>query len=326
MHRIYFATNRNYLKKTNPWFGTDLSSKGDLRFGHADVNTNKDYSINSVSIYPDLEQEGSFNAFCKLQESMKNQSRDTVILIHGYNVSFSNALSDSARFIDCCKSASDNSYEPNVIAYSWPSDGKLLKYVNDRRDAALSAIGLARAILKYYSFLLQQRQSSSPMCNRKVHLICHSMGNYVLRNALQEVLKLNEHRIVKLFNEILLIAADEDNDTFDFDHKLLPLSGMSSRISTYFNKNDLALEASHDVKGNMTRLGKTGPLHTITIPPSIKPIDVTSVVHDLVGHDYHIKPFGARVQLDIVNTLMGIPSEEITGRRYIPQAGKYSLV
>lgn len=326
MPRVYFATNRNYLKKTSPWFGNDLSSRGDLRFGHADINTDSKYSIKSVSIYPDSEEEGSFNVFGKLQESMKGQQRDTIILVHGYNVTFSEALSDSAKFIDCCKTASDNSYEPNIIVYSWPSDGKLLKYVSDRRDAALSAIGLARAFLKYYNFLLQQRQSSSPMCKRKVHLICHSMGNYLLRNALQELLKLNEHRVIKLFDEILLIAADEDNDTFDFDFKLLPLSGMSSRISVYFNKNDLALDASHDVKGNMTRLGKSGPLHTITVPPSIEPVDVTSVVHDLIGHDYHLKPYGAKVQADIVQILMGVPSEVITGRHFIQQAGKYSLV
>jgi esterase/lipase superfamily enzyme len=324
MPRVYFATNRNYLSANSPWFGKDLSQRGDLRFGYSDVDQTNKYKVTNVEIYPDSEQKGSFAVFAELQKIMKNDNRDTLIFIHGYNNGFTEALSAAAMLVDCIKTASSGAYEPNVIAYSWPSDGKLLNYVKDRQDAQASALGLARAFLKYFTFMKQQKESGAKMCNQQLHLLCHSMGNYVFRNALQSLLSIDSQPAT-IFNEVLLMAADEDNDAFDFNYKLLPLSNLARRVSVYFNKEDKALAASQDIKHNMTRLGASGPLHTNNLPPMIKPVDVTPVVKGLMEHGYFNDPACGKVHADMEQTLRGVPSEQITNRDYVSQADKYVI-
>jgi esterase/lipase superfamily enzyme len=331
MPRVYFSTNRNFLGNSSPWFADISTPAGDLRFGYTDIDETNDYNVTAVTILPDNKSEGSDAVFGRLQQIMKDQERDTLIYIHGYNTTFAGALSDAARLVDCLKTASDNEYEPNVIAYSWPSQGKLLDYTTDRHDAQASALGLARALLKYYNFLLPQlqalrnRSQQDQICKRQVHLLCHSMGNYLFRYALQSLLSINNQQPIKLFTETLLIAADEDNDAFDFNYKLLPLSQMARRITVYFNKDDKALAASKDLKHNMTRLGASGPLHTSDLPPVIKPVDVTQAVHGFVEHGYFNDPACGRVHADMVETLLGTPSETIADRTYNAQAGKYVL-
>jgi esterase/lipase superfamily enzyme len=331
MPRVYFATNRNYLSDNSPWFDNKPSENGDLRFGYTDIDEAGKYDVSKVTIFPDNKAQGSDTVFGNLQQIMKDKQRDTVIFIHGFNTTFTNALADAAKLVDCLKTASNNTCELNVIAYSWPSNGKLLDYKEDRHDAEASAFGLARAMLKYYDFLLPQVQTArknnktDQLCNQQVHLVCHSMGNYLFRNALQSLLSINNQQPVKLFGESLLLAADEDNDAFDFGNKLLPLSQMSRRVTVYFNKDDKALAISEDLKHNMTRLGASGPLHTNNLPPVIKPVDVTLIVKGLVEHGYFNDPSCGKVHVDMAETLNGAPSETIDGRTFNIQAGKYVL-
>ena len=338
MTRVYFATNRNFLSAESPWFGNNPTKDGDLRFGYSNIDKSNDFKVTGVTVLPDNQPEGSFAVFAELQQIMKVQNRDTLIFIHGYNTGFTKALSDTARLIDCLTAATPDAYEPNVIAYCWPSADELLEYPRDRKEAEASAPGLARAIQKYFTFMQQQKdgqkgkpkQKRSERCNKSVHLLCHSMGNYLFRYALQSLASDNAQPSA-MFREALLMAADEDNDAFDDNDKLLPLFRMARRITVYFNKDDEALAASHDINFNMTRLGATGPLHTHGIPPMIKPVDVTQVVHGLmdddglIQHDYYNDPSCKKVHADMAWTLLGAPSETIAGRKYNAQAGKYVL-
>ena len=50
-----------------------------------------------------------------------------------------------------------------------------------------------------------------------MHLIAHSMGNYVLRHALQQATKISkESSLSRIFDEVILTAADEDNEALNF--------------------------------------------------------------------------------------------------------------
>ena len=57
------------------------------------------------------------------------------------------------------------------------------------------------------------------------------MGNYVLRHALQELKAQLNNRLLRLFEQILMMAADEDDDAFEFDYKLFSLPRITSRTS-----------------------------------------------------------------------------------------------
>ena len=55
-------------------------------------------------------------------------------------------------------------------------------------------------------------------CKAKVSLIAHSMGNYVLQKALASAwTRKNQPMLVSLINQLVMVAADVNNDLFQPD-------------------------------------------------------------------------------------------------------------
>src|SRR3981081_2454244 len=53
-------------------------------------------------------------------------------------------------------------------------------------------------------------------CKAKVSVIAHSMGNYVLQKAMAAAwTRKNQPLLATLVNQLLMVAADVDNDLFD---------------------------------------------------------------------------------------------------------------
>jgi esterase/lipase superfamily enzyme len=343
MTKIYFATNRNPLPAENPNdFGNTFSPDGlaNLRFGRAEVTSDR---VSQIQVAPeDLFSNppllGSQTIFEEVRREMQEQAEDTLIFIHGFNTSFHNALRQTAT-IHRLLTADDplhpgNPLKLNMCLFSWPSDGSLLltdprsqnavAYRNDRLDAAASGAAFARGFLKVVDFINQTGQEAR--CEQRLHLMSHSMGAYVLRHALQEMRLFVDNRIPRIFDQILLVAADEDDDAFDYDHKLHLLPRTTRHISTYFNRNDLALWASDRLKGNPARLGTDGPLQPLQLPRNVYPIDCTAVVSrfaDPTEHSYHLNV--DRVIADMRQVLRNQPADEIPGRRYIADSNRYRL-
>jgi len=203
----------------------------------------------------------------------------------------------------------------NICLFSWPSDGALLfsdpraanaiAYKNDRQDAAPEAAAFARGFLKVADFINQ----TEVRCQQRLHLTAHSMGNYVLRHALQELRRQVGNQLPRLFDQVLMMAADEDDDAFDLD-------------------NDLALWASDKLKGNTARLGTDGPIQPRQLPRNVYPIDCTRVVSSFTDpseHGYYLNV--PRVVRDMRLVLGNqIPPDEIPGRKYVAETNRYRLL
>ena len=326
MTTVYFATNRN--AKTSggeiTGFGKQLSQSGldDLRFGIAKV---KSKSI-ELKVLPDDPKKGSQALFKKIKGQM-DTGCDTIVFIHGYNNSFEDAIRDGAEMQK--KYAihnNQNSFKPNIFVFTWPSDGQNFPpsvYSSDRRDAKASAPAFARGLLKLGDFI--NALDPDKLCEGKLHLIAHSMGVYLLRWALQEMRGLTGDDLRRLFEQIILTAADEDDDAFELDHKLAPLPMICQRITVYFNNHDLALVVSDKTKNNPDRLGHDGPRKPHKIPAKVVLVDVTDLhtVTDSKGHSYHLE--NNRVVKDIRAVFLGVASEKIKGRVYVPHANKFRL-
>ncbi|WP_284223808.1 alpha/beta hydrolase, partial [Brevundimonas denitrificans] len=206
----------------------------------------------------------------------------------------------------------------------WPSDGSMMPfiaYANDRQDAAASGPAFARSFLKLGDYL----RGSTPdeACDQKLHLVAHSMGNYVLRHALQEILRQAPGRPPRLFDQIFLMAADEDDDAFEKEHKLKFLPRIAKRVNVYFNNEDRAMAISDKTKGNPDRLGDDGPRIPRSIPGKVTLVDCTDVVSGLVEHSYYLE--SQRVMMDMKSALLGTPSNLIDGRSYDPETNRYRL-
>src|SRR3546814_3841741 len=69
---------------------------------------------------------------------------------------------------------------------SWPSAGSGVSkrtYADDRGRARMSGPALGRAILKATDYI--RNTPRSERCDGRIHLLCHSMGTWALRGAVQ---------------------------------------------------------------------------------------------------------------------------------------------
>jgi esterase/lipase superfamily enzyme len=342
MVTVYFATNRQPIGNND--FGSDFSPDGlaNLRFGRAEV-TGTDFNQITVTVAPEnlfLNPPllGSETIFQEVRQRMKKDAADLLLFIHGFNTPFRNALRSAAQIYQVLTATNDplSAGKPPLrlimFVFSWPSDGSMLltnpnsrdvvAYKNDRLDALASGAAFARGFLKLNDFI-NAATTPEEQCNQRLHLLAHSMGNYVLRSAVQEMRKFVDDSLPRIFDQILMMAADEDDDTFDYDHKLRLLPRITRRTSVYFNRNDLALWASDNIKGNVSRLGTDGPLQPRSLPRNIYPIDCTDVISS-TEHSYHVVT--DRVIVDMRQVIRNAIPDEIPGRKYVPETNRYRLL
>lgn len=340
MTGVFFATNRDPVDSKD--FGKTFSKAGlvDLRFGYADVYLDKNRKLGDLGefrVAPDMSEDengrpllGSKATFDFLRKKMADKHRSTVVFIHGYNVDFHEALASGAWLRE--------NLDPdrfNVIVFSWPSDGSMMPfkaYWSDRADARASGVAVARGFLKLSDYL--KELTKEDLCDHSVHLIAHSMGNYVLRNAVQEMRDHVNKALPRVFDQILLCAADEDDDAFEHEHKLRLLPRLGQRVTCYFNARDLAMTVSDVTKNNPDRLGSDGPRLPQQVPAKVNLVDCTRAVErtkswmdfgeGIVQHGYFLSV--GEVVEDMRAVLAGTPSQEIERRVFRPETNRFEIL
>ncbi|WP_028969228.1 alpha/beta hydrolase [Sphingomonas sp. URHD0057] len=333
--RIFFATNRNYLPDNKlAVFGGQFNPDGigALRFGQAELD-DQGKLVQPVFVYPDPKKKDADNpppgtgsrAFLDdLRIAMRDGCTDTLIFIHGFNVSFVAALEAGGAL---ASEITIGGKPINVVVFSWPSDGKMIPYMSyysDREDARTCGAALARTYLKLYDFMVGLKPKD--YCDQSLHLLAHSMGNYVLRNGLQALIAKDPTKLVRMFKEIVLAAPDEDDDAFDTDQKLRLLPGLCRRLTVYYNQNDRALLISDKTKGNPDRLGSDGPRMLDLLPKKVFVVDcgrVAGAGDPMIQHSYyiHCQPVSA----DLQATLGGVPPDSIVNRDVIRAERAYRI-
>jgi esterase/lipase superfamily enzyme len=259
-----------------------------------------------------------------LRVAMRDGCSDTLIFIHGFNVSFIDALKAGGAL---ASEITINGRPINVVVFSWPSDGKaipFMSYYSDREDARTCGAALARTYLKLYDFMTSLKPTE--YCDRSLHLLAHSMGNYVLRNGLQALRAKDPTKIARLFSEIVLAAPDEDDDAFDTDDKLRLLPGLGRRVTVYYNQRDKALLISDKTKGNPDRLGSDGPRMLDLLPKKVFVVDCTRVAREgdaMIEHSYFLNC--PPVASDLQATLQGALPEMFSDRDVIRPERAYRI-
>ncbi|QKD01268.1 alpha/beta fold hydrolase [Mesorhizobium loti] len=366
--KVYFATNRQPY--TDPGsgritrFGDDPGPVGGLnvRYGSADVDVDLDARTNTMvagslqvadeQLIPaqgGQPQLGSSTIFDALRNDMKTSQRPTIAFIHGFSNSFTDAI-ERAGWISAFYGL-----DANMFVFTWPSRGSPLgvplpytDYTHDRKTAVMSGPAVARTIRRLHDYV----DSLPPdlACDQPIHLLCHSMGNYVLRNALQALMRLPDPTVAshsgeavsdmvplpqnvpdpsvlrRTFDKIVLAAADEDADAFDDPAKLKFLPRIGQSVSVYHSLKDWVLNTLSDrTKFNGPRLGSDGPDNMATISDKVTAIDcadVTSFAKDPEEHQYY-RVFPV-VRNDIVQVLRGVPQNKVRNRAAVSQ-GRYRI-
>jgi esterase/lipase superfamily enzyme len=341
--RIRFATNRDPVGKPITGFGKHFNPAHplELRFGEVRLDSGSAQLPRAGTRLADLLAQqvgqgraalevygeeldrdppvlGSQRLFAELQQSM-GAGRDALVYIHGFNVSFFEAVG-SAMALQ--KKLEERKTPADIVLFTWPSDGSstpFLAYRSDRDDAASSGLAFSRGFQKLYDFL--SGLAREDYCGGAIHLLCHSMGNFVLENTLWHLRKNLPGKLPRIFSEVVLASADVDNDALETESKLGRLPEIARRISVYYNSGDEALMISDRTKGNPDRLGQRGPKHPMDAPAGVVNVDCSEIVGGLVEHSYYLdEAIG-----DVAATLRGEREDKIARRDYVASANAYRL-
>lgn len=250
----------------------------------ADV-AQKDAKLGSLAMFEDL-------------MAVMAASSDVLVYIHGFNVSWHEAVG-SALALQLMQNNSprrDPTQNLVVVLFSWPSDGAALPWVSyksDRAEAAGSGGAVGRAFLKARDFLAglrdRARAGGRRLCGQDIHLLCHSMGNYLLENALARLYDFSPgNALPRLFEHVFLCAPDLDDDALEEGKALGRIDQVARQVTLYYNRRDKAMYLSDYTKGNPERLGHNGAAHPAQLHNKVQQVDCTPVVSDFTGHSYYL--------------------------------------
>ncbi len=238
-----------------------------------------------------------------LQNSAKavSANRETLVFVHGYNVSFAEAAYRTAQL------ACDLEVAGPVLMFSWPTQRSFLDYAADLDIVDLSTDALAK--------FLEDVTSEADLGT--VHLAAHSMGSQLLARALETVSNNHPALTQKLFGQIVLAAPDIDVQSFNKKYAK-PMERTSSRLTIYASANDNALLFSRFLRMGRPRVGEYAAL--VAGPSWLDSVDASTVDTSLVAHSY----FGGRsaVISDIRAVLDRVAPR---GRRLFPRSNYWTF-
>ena len=282
MPKYWLISDRN-----NGGTGSGLNTQG-LSYFISDANKLDDIKNWQKLKAADFQKQlaAAADQFPALDDARNEDQCHVTLLIHGFNDSFSDAVGMYQNICNRLFSGADSL--GICVLYDWPSLGSVLGYEPDRATARQCAEDLTDILSQLFDWLVgkQQDAASDPdkACKAKVSVIAHSMGNYVLQNAMAAAWKrANQPQLVSLVNQLVMVAADVDNDLFDAgapdNGDGLAMVYLTYRITSLFSGRDAVLGASAGLKHFGTRrLGRSGLAHR---PPLVNEPPATDNVWDV---------------------------------------------
>lgn len=185
-------------------------------------------------------------------EATGKPTGDILVFIHGYNSGQEIILKRHKKLKSDLK---QTGYMGVVISFDWPSAQHALNYLEDRDDAKDTSRRLRDDCISLFSS--QQVQG----CEINVHLLGHSTGAYVIRQAFTDA---DEKTIIRdkpwTVSQIALIAGDiSAKSVRKVDHRSKSLYRHCVRLTNYQNPYDSILKLSDTKRlGLSPRVGRVG--------------------------------------------------------------------
>lgn len=241
---------------------------------------------------------------CNLFKRAKRERKSLLLYVHGYNNDMDDVIASAQKI--------EQQYgNVIVIPFSWPAKGGgavsgTANYIDDKRDARSSGVALDRTvqIVQQMHSLLTKGQSAdlwvqannkypdnleaaralfvklqAKSCRVSLNLLCHSMGNYVLKYA---TIPSGSYMRKLTFENICLVAADTNNH----DHAGW-VGALDSRVGTYvvINENDYALQWARRKPGEAQK-ARLGHYLRNLIAPNVAYLDVSDAAFVNDQHSY----------------------------------------
>lgn len=229
----------------------------------------------NLDIYEDENHYASLDVASKIFTTARKNNQQILVFTHGYNNDMKDTVTKALEIEDL--------YNVIVIVFSWPANGGGIvtgtaSYLSDKKDARSSAGALEQFFhkLHHYHILFTEAEVDKlwiqaqnkyknnatkakeeyvklqeKLCKVSINLLCHSMGNYLLKyTTMSSDMPLS----MPIFDNICLVAADVNNK----EHKnWVEKIQVKNNLYVVINKSDAALAASRvkPGKGQLARLG-----------------------------------------------------------------------
>ncbi len=254
-----------------------------------------------------LDTSGFAAAVARRLEIHKDEGRNVLVFVHGYNTSYQEAVLRLAQL------EADSSFGETSVLFAWPSRATLTGYIADRESSTYSR-----------DYLEQVLNEIAAVPNvRSINLVAHSMGNWLAVETLRQA-KLRAHSpfLAKLGNVVLLSA---DIDVNVFETQLDVIQKLNHPIIVAVARNDLALAASQRLAGDVQRVGNVvldNPLVQEKIKKyGLQVVDLSQVRGDALGHSKFIEALPELERIARNEDLGDAPSEAAPGIFVVGAAG-----
>lgn len=253
-HAILIATTRARDTSAGTYFSGERTASDDgIDFARATISIppeHKDGAIEWPRRFPGdpakqfvtrsagyLDDEAAFQAALRRQLANRPaDERDILVFVHGFNTLFAEGTYRMAQIVE------DTGFKGVPVLFTWASRGRVVDYVYDRDSATAARDALERTL-----------QIASASGARKIHLLAHSMGNWVTIEALRQARIGGHGTFDGHLGQVVLASPDVDVDVFKTQMKRLgrPADPFTMLIS----KNDRALSVSSKLAGGKARVG-----------------------------------------------------------------------
>jgi esterase/lipase superfamily enzyme len=244
------------------------SDRGDLTYWtseHGPLTDFKNWKQRSAGQFQKLLAKAA-DRFDPVDHAAHEDQCHVSFFVHGYNNGWQDAAGRYEKL--CADLYSGKDGLGLCISFDWPSCGSVLGYLPDRARARECADDLANVLSELYDWLLDKQQAAvddpKETCKAKVSMISHSMGNYVLQKAMAAAwTRKNQPLLVSLINQLVMVAADVDNDLFESNASDGSdgdaVANLTYRITALYSGRDAVLGASAGLKHfGARRLGRSG--------------------------------------------------------------------
>ena len=181
--------------------------------------------------------------------------QELLLFIHGYNVTFENALRRTAQL------AHDLRFAGPAVAYTWPGQDNAARYL-----IAESNVDWCKPHLMRFLNELAERSGAT-----RIHVIVHSLGNRIFAHAV-DTLVATHPGDKALFHNVVMAAADIDVD--EFRELAQNMRQSTDHLTLYVSSTDKALQASMKL-AKYARVGQAGA--QVMLLAGIDTIDATDV-------------------------------------------------
>ncbi|GAB4305238.1 MAG: alpha/beta hydrolase [Roseovarius sp.] len=274
IERVFVATGRD-LGDLGPSFGAARAER--LRFVHMDVSIPPGHRLGEIEWprgAPDpgrdfvVTQSHVYRDAAQMIEAMHRQlpGRETLVFVHGYNNTFSDAVYRFAQI------RADFGVTGPGVVFSWPSAGDPRGYVYDR-DSVLYARDDFERLLTALTARPGQR----------VLLLAHSMGGQLVMETLRQAALSGNRRLLARLSGVVLMSPDIDPDLFR--RQAAAIGPLPQPFIVFVSHADRVLSVAGLLNGRKPRLGGIERPEQLAGVEGVRVIDVTALGgQERLGH------------------------------------------